>query len=62
MSCACEQRKMACELDRVRRLAKGLARIEGEAVAIYADGAGGYGFDRASAADGKDVIEYISPY
>lgn len=62
MSCACEHKKMSSEYERILRLAKTLAQMEDESVAIYANGDGTYGFCLASLEIDKTIIEYISPY
>lgn len=62
MSCACENKKMSSEYQRILRLAKAFARLEDETVAIYANADGTYGFCLASLEIEKKIIEYISPY
>lgn len=62
MSCACEHKKMSSEYKRILRLAKALAKLEDENVAIYANGDGTYGFCLASLEIDKTIVEYISPY
>lgn len=62
MSCACENRRMSKELERFRRLAKALARMEDETVAIYLNEDGTYGFTSAKFEIEKEIVEFISPY
>lgn len=62
MSCACENKKMSSEYQRILRLAKAFARLEDETVAIYANADGTYGFCLSSLEIEKTIIEYISPY
>lgn len=63
MSCACEQKKLSMELERIRRLAKNLAQIEQEEVILFKNPDGTYGFTCSSEIDNdKTFIEYISPY
>lgn len=72
MSCACEHKKLGSERDRIRRLAKALAEIEGAIVGIYKRSDGTYGFTTISDdgqplhadadATGKTIIEFITPY
>lgn len=61
MSCACENKKLGQELERIRRLAKSLARMEDADVGIFRNADGTYGFAKAANID-KPIIEYISPY
>lgn len=65
MSCGCENRKMAMELDRTRRLAKALAKMEGQTVGIYAKTDGTWCFDvirKLNEPERNKVKEYITPY
>ncbi len=62
MSCACEHSRMARELERIRRLAKGYARIENITVVIVKNADESYSFDRADLATDKQIVEYITPY
>lgn len=61
MSCACEHKKLASEYDRMRRLAKATAELDGKTVAIYKNTDGTYGFTTNTETD-KTIVEYISPY
>lgn len=62
MSCACEHKRMGMELDRIRRLAKALAKMDDTVVAIYQNADGTYGFQSADNEINKPIIEYITPY
>lgn len=62
MSCACENRRMGQEYERIRRLAKAWAKAEGATVATYKNGDGSYGFAAAEEEIGKPIVEYITPY
>lgn len=62
MSCACENRRMSQELDRIRRLAKALAKMESQTVCIYRNGDGTYGFCTIENEINKEIVEYITPY
>lgn len=61
MSCACEQKKLASEYERMRRLAKATAKLHAKTVALYQNKDGTYGFT-TDAEINKPIIEYISPY
>lgn len=61
MSCACENKRLAGERERMRRLAKGAAEIEGKTVALFAKEDGTYGFS-VEPSPGKHIVEYITPY
>lgn len=62
MSCACLNKKYAEDRERVRRLAKALAVMEGKHVAIYRNADQTYGFSTAETAGDKTIIELITPY
>lgn len=62
MSCGCENRRLASEIDRARRLAKGLAILEQATVALYRSADGTYGFAVLDRIEDKEIIEYITPY
>ena len=65
MSCGCKNREMAMQLERARRLAKALAKIEGENVYLYQRDDGSYGFDikkNLSETDVNKVKETITRY
>lgn len=62
MSCACEHRKLGQEYERIRRLAKGFAQMEGETVVIYRNQDGTYNFAVPSDENDKEIVEYITPY
>lgn len=62
MSCACEHKRLGSELERVRKLAKAYARMQGETVVLYLNGDGTYNFTLASAEIDKPIVEYISQY
>lgn len=61
MSCACEQKKLASEYERMRRLAKATAELNDKTVVLYQNEDGTYGFTTDIEID-KPIIEYISPY
>lgn len=65
MSCGCENIKMAREIERTRKLAKALARLENEIVGIWLNDNGTYGFSKESVISEEieeKIIEYITPY
>lgn len=62
MSCACLNKKFAEDRERIRRLAKALAVIEGKHVAIYRNADQTYGFTTADTIGDKSTIELITPY
>lgn len=62
MSCACEQKKMGRDRERIIRLAKGYARMENVTVAIYKNADGTFGFSDAEIEINREIIEYITPY
>ena len=61
MSCACEQKRLSSEYERMRRLAKATAKLEPQAVALDKNNDGTYGFTTDIEID-KPIVEYISPY
>jgi hypothetical protein len=62
MSCACENRKLGTELERIRRLAKAYATEEQTDVAIYRREDGTYDFCEVEQMNGKTIVELISKY
>lgn len=61
MSCGCEQKKLASEYERMRRLAKATARLQGVTVALCRNGDGTYSIATDLETD-KPIIEFITPY
>ena len=62
MSCACENKRMGQEIERIRRLAKAWAKMEGVTAGLYKKEDGTYGFASISEEIGKTIVEYITPY
>lgn len=62
MSCGCDNRRMNGEIGRQRRLAKAWARMEGVTAALCRNADGTYGFTSAADAEGRQIVEYITPY
>ncbi|MCD8386284.1 MAG: hypothetical protein LUD17_05260 [Bacteroidales bacterium] len=62
MSCNCENKKLGSEIDRIRRLAKALAKAEEKTVAIFLNNDGTYGFCCADIGIDKPIVEYITQY
>lgn len=63
MSCACENRRLAQERDRIYRLAKGWARMEDKEAVIFRNGDGTFGFASASDIESdREIVEYVTPY
>ncbi len=62
MSCACNNRRLAQEYERIYRLAKGLARMECKDVVIFRNADGTYGFIQAGKETDKPIVEYVTPY
>lgn len=62
MSCACEQKKLGSEYDRIRKLAKDFARMEQTTVAIYSNTDGTYDFCSVSVEINKPIVEYLTQY
>jgi hypothetical protein len=61
MSCACENKKLASELERIRRLGKAYAIMEECDVVIFKKEYGTYDFCK-SGEQTKPIVEYISQY
>lgn len=61
MSCACENKKMSSEYERMKRLAKASAKLNDKTVALYINDDRTYGFTIDTEID-KKILEYISPY
>lgn len=61
MSCACEHKKLASEYERMRRLAKAAAVLNGKTVALYRNDDGTYGVDMDTSIV-RENVEYISQY
>lgn len=61
MSCACEHKRLAEELERIRRLAKAYARVESATVVVFRNEDGTYGFCPCDENE-KEIVEYITPY
>jgi hypothetical protein len=61
MSCACENKKLGSELERIRRLGKAYAQLEECDVVIYQKEDGTYNFCKAGEQT-KPIVEYISQY
>lgn len=65
MSCRCMHQQMASEIERHRRLAKALARIEKQTVILYQKEDGTFDFDLKSqyiANNANKLIEYVTQY
>lgn len=62
MSCACENKRMGSEIERIRRLAKAWARVEGETAALYKKPDGTYDFASAKSEIKHPIVEYITAY
>lgn len=62
MSCACNNRRLAQEYERIYRLAKGLAVMEGKDCVIFKNEDGTYGFLAADREIDKEIVEYVTPY
>lgn len=62
MSCACENKRMSQEYERMRRLAKALAKMENKDVVTYSNDDGTYGFTSDLDNNDKPIVEYITPY
>lgn len=64
MSCACENKRMSQEFERIRKLAKAWAKMECKTAIVYKNNDGTYGFTSISAEleIGKLIVEYITPY
>lgn len=60
MSCACENKKMSSDRERIRTLAKKLAVVEQQTIAIIKNSDGTYDFCPVASIDGRKVVEYIS--
>lgn len=61
MSCACEQKRLANEHDRMWKLAKATARLHDKTVVLYRNDDGTYGISEDLETD-KPIIEFITPY
>lgn len=53
---------MGRELDRIRRLAKALAKMDDAVVVIYQNADGTYGFQSVDNEINKPIIEFITKY
>ena len=62
MSCACENKRMSQELERIHSLAKAWAKLEGMTAVLYRNEDGTYGFTSISDEIGKPIVEYITSY
>lgn len=62
MSCGCLNKMLSQELDRIRKLAKGLARMEDTTVVIYRNPDGSYGFTSFIDETDNPIVEYITQY
>lgn len=62
MSCGCENKRLSREYERILRLAKAFARMEGITVVIFMNEDRSYGFQRADIETDKEKVEYITPY
>lgn len=62
MSCACENQRRGKEKERIRRLAKALAVMEGKTVGLYVKDDGTYGFTAEYDEIEKEIVEYVTPY
>ncbi|MCF0219321.1 MAG: hypothetical protein HUK14_06025 [Muribaculaceae bacterium] len=62
MSCACENKKIGSDLDRIRKLAKAFALTEQATVVLFQNQDGTYGFCPLTEKITKPIIEYISEY
>lgn len=62
MSCACKNKQLSSERDRIFRLAKALAKLEQVDVIIFKNDDGSFGFRPASDEIDKPIVEYITPY
>lgn len=61
MSCSCENKRLSSDYERIRRLAKSAAKLNGETVGIYKKDDGTFGLANETERD-KSIIEYITPY
>lgn len=61
MSCGCEHKKLASEYERMRRLAKATARLQGNTVVLYRNDDGTFGIS-SDLEIKKNVVEFITPY
>ncbi len=62
MSCACNNKRLAQEYDRIWRLAKGWAKMEEATAVIYKCEDGTYGFASEIDEIDKQIVEYVTPY
>ncbi|MDE7465010.1 MAG: hypothetical protein K2M59_03925 [Muribaculaceae bacterium] len=53
---------MSKEIERIRRLAKGWARMEGQTAVLYQKDDGTYGFSAITEEINNPIVEYITPY
>lgn len=61
MSCGCENTRMGKELDRMRRLAKAMARMEDKEVILYRKPDGSFGMTTETDIE-FEIVEYVSQY
>lgn len=63
MSCNCNNRLLAQEYDRIYRLAKAFARMEGKEAVVFKNDDGSYGFKAAQEIEEDyNIIEIVTPY
>ena len=62
MSCACENKRLRQEYERIRRLAKVWAEMEEETAVLYRNEDGTFGFASASEEIVKPIVEFVTPY
>lgn len=61
MSCACENKKLSKEHERMRRLAKATAILQETDVVLYKNADGTLGISTDLDTD-RQILEYLSPY
>lgn len=64
MSCACENKRLSQEADRIYRLAKAWAKMENETAIVYKSADGSYNFAPISKREEieNDIVEFVTPY
>lgn len=62
MSCACNNKRLAQEYDRIYRLAKAWAKMEDETAVIYKNDDGSFGFTSSVNQENFNIVEFVTSH